>query len=246
MPNIRLTLEYDGTRFFGWQRQPGRATLQGTLEAAVRRISGEKVNVIGAGRTDRGVHALGQVANFQARSQLSPKVWQQALNAVLPDDIIIVRASRALDAFHSRYHAVEKIYEYRILNRRIRCAIGHQYRWIVYPPLDVDRMRRAAKWLRERHDFSAFRGGGHQNAHRSPICWMKSVRMIRQGDEIRLIFRADRFLYQMVRALVGTLVEVGRRKRTAEDVRSILASKDRGRAGQTAPPRGLFLMKVLY
>ena len=246
MPNIRLTLEYDGTSYHGWQRQPRQVTIQGTLERAIQQICGEKVNVIGAGRTDAGVHAAGQVANFKTCSPLSGDTWPRALNRYLPDEISVLYADRVPDRFHSRYDAIEKTYEYRILNRRIRPAIGRQYQWVVYPPLQLAPMRRAAQWLRGRHDFSSFRAGGEKKGRKSNDCTLRELRVSRSGDEIRILFRGDRFLYQMVRTIVGTLVEVGKRKRHPSEVAKILALKNREKAGQTAPAHGLFLLKVHY
>lgn len=246
MPNIRLTLEYDGAAYHGWQRQPSVPTIQGTIEAAVRAVSREKVNVTGAGRTDAGVHALGQVANFKTRSRLAADVWVRALNRYLPDDIAILRAERVPAGFHSRYDALEKTYEYHILNRRVRTAMGRQYLEIVHPPLDLARMRRGARPLIGRHDFTAYRAGGLQPEEKSSICTLREIRIVKRGDEVRILLRADRFLYQMVRTIVGTLVEVGLERRPAADMQRILASKNRGLAGQTAPANGLFLVKVVY
>jgi tRNA pseudouridine38-40 synthase len=246
MPNIKLTLEYNGTQYYGWQRQRDRPTLQGSLEKKINQLTGEWVKVIGAGRTDAGVHAFGQVANFKSNSTLSKRAWQRALNRLLPKDIVIRKVEEADKGFHARYDAREKVYRYFILNRSYRTAIERQYRWVVYPKLDVGRMRKAARPLRGRHDFSSFRSGTITGKTSSSICTVKKISVDRKRDEIILTIVADRFLQQMVRTIVGTLIEVGRGKRNPDEVARILQSKDRRQAGQTAPPLGLFLMKVKY
>jgi tRNA pseudouridine38-40 synthase len=246
MPNIKLTLEYDGTRYHGWQRQRSHPTLQGILEEKIKQLTGEPVKVFGAGRTDAGVHAIGQVANFKARARLDERAWQRALNSLLPEDIIVRKVEKVGEAFHARYDARSKIYRYCILNRPYRMAIGRQYCWVVYLPLDLARMRQAARTLFGRHDFSAFQAGSLLEKTRSAICTVKKLSVTRNRDEILLTIEADRFLHQMVRTIVGTVVEVGRGKRRPEEVREILRSRDRSRAGQTAPPQGLFLLEVKY
>jgi tRNA pseudouridine38-40 synthase len=245
MPNIKLTLEYDGTRYHGWQRQPDRETIQGTLERAILAISGERVKLIGAGRTDAGAHALGQVANFKTRRRLSPAAWQRALNSLLPEDIRVSAAAKVDGRFHARYDAVEKTYTYRIRNHPTKRAIGRQYIWTVYPPLDPARMRRGAGHLTGRHDFTAFRAGGNRGPD-SSVCRIRKLDITRTGDEIRMTLTADRFLHQMVRTIVGTLVEVGKAKRDPADVKRILDGRKREKAGQTAPARGLVLLRVKY
>jgi tRNA pseudouridine38-40 synthase len=246
MSNLKLTLEYDGTHYHGWQRQPSLSTIQGILEEAVRKVAGEKVTVIGAGRTDAGVHALGQVANFKTKASLKPDAWQRALNSVLPEDIVVRQAEKVPERFHARYDATGKIYQYRILNRSFRSAILRKHQWVVYPSLKPVRMRVAARHLLGRHDFSAFQAGPVSDRKRSTICTVKKLTPACNGDEIFITIEADRFLHQMIRMIVGTLVEVGKGKRNPIDIRMILNSKDQSRAGQTAPPRGLFLMTVKY
>ena len=245
MPNLKLILEYDGTHYHGWQRQPSLSTIQGILEEAIRKVTGEKVTVIGAGRTDAGVHALGQVANFKTKTRLKPDAWQRALNSVLPEDIVVRQAEKVSDRFHARYDARGKIYQYRILNRSFRSAIQRKHQWVVYPCLKTVRMRAAAHLLRGRHDFSAFQGGSKQNRKRA-LCTVKRLALARQGDDIFITIEADRFLHQMIRMIVGTMVEVGKGKRSPTEIRKILESKDQSQAGQTAPPQGLFLMTVKY
>ena len=246
MPNIKLTLEYDGTRYHGWQRQPAEATIQGVLEENLKRITGEKITVIGAGRTDAGVHAEGQAANFKTRARLSPLAWQKALNSLLPEDIVVRKAEPVSERFHARYSATGKIYRYHILNHPHRIAIRRQYQWVVYPTLNLSKMRAALRTLCGRHDFSAFQAGPVMKPTRSSICTIKRLSLSKTHDEILFTMEADRFLHQMARTIVGTVVEVGRGKRSPSEVMDILQSKDRSRAGQTAPPQGLFLIEVQY
>ena len=246
MPNIKLTLEYDGTRYYGWQRQRSLPTLQGILEEKIKQLTNEPVKVIGAGRTDAGVHAIGQVANFKTRMRLDKQAWQRALNSLLPEDIIVWKVERKGEKFHARYDAHCKIYRYCILNRPFRTAIGRQYQWVVYPPLNLARMRKASRLLNGRHDFSAFQAGSAVEKTRSSVCTIQKLSISKRRGAILFTIEADRFLHQMVRTIVGTLVEVGKGKRSPEEVTTILRSKDRNRAGQTAPPQGLFLMEVKY
>jgi tRNA pseudouridine38-40 synthase len=246
MPNLKLVLEYDGTHYHGWQRQISLPTIQGILEEAIRKVADEKVTVIGAGRTDAGVHALGQVANFKTNSHLKPDTWQRALNSVLPEDIVVRHAVMVPDRFHARYDARGKTYQYRILNRSFQSAIQRKHQWVVYPPLKPVRMRAAAHLLRGRHDFSAFQAGSERDRKRAAVCNVKRLVLTRQGNEIYITIEADRFLHQMIRMIVGTMVEVGKGKRRPTEIRKILESKDQSQAGQTAPPQGLFLITVKY
>lgn len=246
MPNIKLTLEYDGTRYHGWQRQPAEATIQGVLEESLKKITGENSTVIGAGRTDAGVHATGQVANFKTRAGLSPSAWRNALNSLLPEDVVIRNAEPVSVRFHARYSATGKIYQYHILNHPHRIAIRRQYQWVVYPPLNLTKMRAALRALCGRHDFSAFQAGPIMKPTRSSICTIKRLSLSKTRDEILFTMEADRFLHQMARTIVGTIVEVGRGKRSPKELMEILQSKDRSHAGQTAPPQGLFLIAVHY
>ena len=232
--------------YHGWQRQPSLPTIQGVLEKSIRKISGEKTTVIGAGRTDAGVHAMGQVAHFKTRSRLNPDHWQKALNSVLPADIVILKANRVSEKFHSRYDANGKIYQYQILNRNYRCAVNRQYRWVIYPPLNLRRMRAAAHFFRGRHDFSAFQAGSIRQRKQSSICTIKQLLLTQNGNDILITFEADRFLHQMIRLIVGMMVAVGKGKRNPAEVKRILLSQDRPRAGRSAPPNGLFLITVKY
>lgn len=244
MPVIKLTLEYDGSAYSGWQRQPDRPTIQETVEHAVERVTQINVPVIGAGRTDAGVHALGQVASFRVERNLAPRNWVRALNAHLPDTIAVLAAETMPDTFHARYSATGKLYEYRILNRPERPAVERLYCWHVHKPLNDTDMNRAASLLIGKHDFSSFQTQPTDNE--DPICHIRHLAVIREGPRLRIEVYADRFLKQMVRSIAGTLVEVGLGKRPPEAVQSMLDARDRSCAGKTAPPRGLFLVRVDY
>jgi tRNA pseudouridine38-40 synthase len=243
--NIRLLLEYDGTRYHGWQRQADAATLQQTLEEALERLTGEQVTLIGSGRTDAGVHARGQVANFRTRSAIPLQAFHQGLNSMLPNDIAVLAADEAPPKFHARKSAQAKTYEYRILNRPTRSPLHHHYAWWIAPPLDLAAMARAAAVLPGEHDFSAFRASGsdNQNPRRRVLAagWRHS-----EGGWLNFHITATGFLRGMVRSLVGTLVEVGRGKAPATVLADLLKSGARHLAGPTAPPQGLYLVEVFY
>jgi tRNA pseudouridine38-40 synthase len=244
MPTIRLVLEYDGSRYAGWQRQPDQPTIQEAIETALFQLTQETVSVTGAGRTDSGVHALGQVASFRIDRQWTPREWLRGLNARLPDDIAVRTAATVSDDFHARYAASGKLYEYRILNRGERPALDRAYVWHVHKPLDLAAMQEAATYLVGSHDFSSFEGTLTDNE--DPVCDLRQLSLSSQGDVVRTEAYANRFLKHMVRAIVGTLVEVGHGKRTPSALRTVLAAKDRRAAGRTAPPHGLFLVRVDY
>ncbi|MBI3595936.1 MAG: tRNA pseudouridine(38-40) synthase TruA [Nitrospirae bacterium] len=251
MPNIKLVIEYDGSRYHGWQRQPGLPTVQGALEAAVATIAQQRPTVIGAGRTDAGVHAQGQVANFKINARLTSAAWMRALNSLLPEDIVIVSAQKVSSRFHSRFSAVGKIYRYRILNRRYPPAIGRQYVWTVYSALDIRRMKSAAQVLLGKHDFSSFKGANPsedrtKGKKRSAVCHLRRLDLVKRYDDLVITIEADRFLQQMVRTIVGTLVEVGRGRRGPREMSILLQKKDRRFSGPTAPAQGLCLVEVKY
>ena len=244
MPTVKLILEYDGSRYAGWQRQPDQPTIQEAVETAVLQLTQETVSVIGAGRTDSGVHALGQVASFRIERPWTPREWIRGMNARLPEDIAVRSAEVLPDDFHARYAARGKLYEYRILNRGERPAVDRAYVWHVHKTLDQQAMEQAATFLVGSHDFSSFEGSLTDNE--DPVCDLRQLSVSRQGDLLTIHAYADRFLKHMVRSIVGTLVEVGHAKRKPEAVKTILAAKDRTAAGRTAPPQGLFLVRVDY
>ncbi len=245
MRNIKLLIEYDGTNYLGWQVQPRGPTIQGILEEKLRLLTGQSVQLFGSGRTDSGVHALGQVAHFKTHSQMDVHTIQRALNGLLPHDIVIQKAEEVGEGFHARKHSKSKIYEYRILNRNLRSAFDRGYVWHIPQKLDLAEMKKAARSLLGEHDFSAFRTVG--SVTRTTVRKVIRAEWKRGRDGlIRFEIEANGFLKQMVRSIVGTLVEVGKGKMKAGDIRKILNSRDRKEAGPTAPARGLFLKEVKY
>jgi tRNA pseudouridine38-40 synthase len=244
MPTVKLVLEYEGTCYAGWQRQPDHPTIQEAIERAIHQVSQATVCVIGAGRTDSGVHALGQVASFRTDCDWPASNWMRALNAVLPKDIA-VRSSALMDAsFHAQHDARGKLYTYRILHRPARPTVDRAFVWHIYRPLNEAAMQQAAAMLIGSQDFSSFEGSLTDN--NNPICHLQQLVVTRHNDQVLIEAYADRFLKHMVRAMVGTVVEVGLGKRTADSITEILRSRDRSAAGQTAPPHGLCLMRVDY
>jgi len=244
MPTVKLILEYDGTAYAGWQRQPGQPTIQEALETAIKQLTQLDVSVLGAGRTDAGVHALGQVVSFRIEKNWSPDEWTKGMNARLAKDIAVRMAAIMPDDFHARHAARGKLYQYRILNRPVRPAIERRYVWHVPKLLEHEVMRQAASSLVGFHDFTSFEGTLTDNE--DPFCNLQQLSLRREGDHVIVEAYADRFLKHMVRAIVGTLVEVGHGKRPANEMVVILDAKNRTRAGRTAPAHGLFLMRVDY
>lgn len=244
MPVVKLILEYDGTDYAGWQRQPNRPTIQEAVETAIKGVTQMQVPVIAAGRTDAGVHALGQAVSFRIDRDMTARQWTRALNAHLPDTIAVQSAALMPDAFHARYSAKGKLYEYRILNRPERPAVERAYCWHIHKPLNDAAMNQAALALIGTHDCSSFETQPTEND--DPVCHIQRMTVVRHGEQLRIEAYADRFLKQMVRSIVGTLVEVGLGKRPPEEFSSILSARNRSAAGKTAPPQGLFLMQVDY
>lgn len=244
MATYKLTLEYDGTAYAGWQRQPDQPTVQAALETVLHHISHTDISIIGAGRTDSGVHALGQVASFRSDLIMTADQWTRALNALLPEDISVRSTEQVADSFNARRWALGKLYEYRILNRRARSALERQRAWHIWGKLYVEHMREGAAFLTGQHDFSSFEGP--QAGTDKKVCNLHRLDIVHDGDIITIQIEADRFLKQMVRAIVGTLVEVGRGKRSPHAMKDILEAHDRRAAGYTAPPHGLYLVQVDY
>jgi len=244
VPTFKLVLEYDGTNYHGWQIQPNLPTIQATIEAAICTVAQHDVDVIGAGRTDAGVHALGQVAHFATTARLTAEEWQRALNGLLPPDIAVLAVEPVPDSFHARFSAKSKLYRYLILTRVHRSALSRS-KVLHYPyPLDLAAMQDAARPLVGTHDFSSFQNS--PTDAENPVCTITHLTIERFGDEIRFEVESNRFLKQMVRAIVGTLLEVGRGKLKAGDAAGILAARDRTKAGPTAPAHGLYLVRVDY
>ena len=244
MPIVKLVLEYDGTCYAGWQCQPDQPTIQESIERAIQQVSQINVSVIGAGRTDSGVHAHGQVASFRTELDWPASNWMRALNAVLPKDIAVRSSTLMDDRFHAQHDARGKLYTYRILHRPARPTIDRAFVWHIYKPLNDVAMQLAAATLIGLQDFSSFEGSLTDNTN--PICNLQRLAVIRQDDQILIEAYADRFLKHMVRAIVGTVVEVGLGKRTPDSLAAVLRAQDRSAAGQTAPPQGLCLMRVDY
>lgn len=243
--NFKITIEYDGSCYHGWQRQKKEHSIQAEIENALEKMTSSRITLIGSGRTDAGVHAAGQVANFTCDTRLTPDAFQKGLNSLLPEDIIIRNCEPAAAEFHARYDARSKIYHYKILNRTVPAAIGRQYVWHIRSALARHNMRAAVAHIIGRHDFKAFEGSGspRQNTTREVF----SARLIEApGDRLIFEIEAEGFLRYMVRNVVGTLVDVGLAKITAADFKRILDSRDRSQAGITAPAKGLVLVRVKY
>ena len=241
---LRLTLEYDGTDFCGWQLQDGQRTVQGVLEQAIHEMSGETVRVRGAGRTDSGVHAKGQVAAFSTATSIPAIGFLRGLNGLLPRDVAVVAAEDAPPGFDPRRHARGKIYRYTFWNQEVRTPLYERYTWHVRAPLDVAAMARAGEVLVGEHDFSAFRAADCERV--STVRRVRRVEVRKSGPLVEVDVEATAFLKNMVRIMAGTLCAVGRGEMTADDVARILAERDRSRAGMTAPPSGLCLIAVQY
>jgi tRNA pseudouridine38-40 synthase len=243
--NIRLLLEYDGSRYHGWQRQRGDLSIQQVLEEALGRLTGVEVRLIGSGRTDAGVHALGQVANFLTASPIPLRAFREGLNSLLPWDIAVLEAEEAPPEFHARKSARHKTYEYRILNRPVRSPLHHHAGWWLAAPLDLAALQAAAALLPGKHDFSAFRASGSSNLNPVRLV-LSALWQTHPGGWLRFTVTATGFLRGMVRSLVGTMVEIGKGKATPELLAELLISGERSLAGPTAPPQGLYLVEVVY
>ena len=244
MRNLRLDICYDGTRYRGWQRLPGKDdTIQGKLETALSRILGEPIEISGSGRTDAGVHAKGQVANFHCKSTMSAEEILLNLRRYLPEDIGIYSCRDVSDRFHARLNAKEKTYCYRIWNSNAPCVFERRFVTVMAEELDISAMETAAEYLIGQHDFSAFCGNAKMK--KSTVRYIRSIEIEKVGNELRLFFTGNGFLHNMVRILVGTLIEVGRGERSAENIPELIGGK-RAEAGFLAPAQGLCLMEVMY
>jgi len=243
---LRLKLEYDGSAFQGWQLQSNAPSVQRALEVAIADVTGETVRVHGAGRTDAGVHALGQVAHLDTASTLAPEAFRRALNAVLPQGVSVLETVEVDPRFHARHDAVGKTYRYRILNRPDPSPLRAAQTWHIRRDLDVARMSQAAAHLVGDNDFAAFRGAPGGPARERTRRTLDALDVSRADDEIHVLTRGRSFLRYMVRNIVGTLVEVGQGRRAPDDLVELLASGDRSRAGPTAPAWGLCLESVRY
>jgi tRNA pseudouridine38-40 synthase len=245
MPRYRLTIEYDGSGYNGFQAQAGQPTVQGAIEQAVRKFSGQAVRIAAAGRTDTGVHATGQVVHVDLERDWPARTVMNALNAhLIEDEVSVLDAAVADDEWHARFSATGRRYLYRILNRPGRPALDHGRVWHVKKPLDAEAMHRAAQALVGHHDFTTFRDVNCQSA--SPVKSLDEVVVERVGEEVRLRFAARSFLHRQVRSMTGTLVEVGLGRWSEDAVAEALAARDRARCGPVAPSTGLYLTGVVY
>ncbi|MBI3621719.1 MAG: tRNA pseudouridine(38-40) synthase TruA [Nitrospirae bacterium] len=247
MSIIKLTLEYDGRAYHGWQRQSSLPSVQAVVESAVAAVIGKRASVTGASRTDAGVHAEGQVATFHATKRLPPNAWQRALNRHLPQDIVVLEAAEVPVGFDARRSAIGKRYEYRLWLSPTRPALENGRAWHVPYPLSLSRIRTAARHLIGRHDYSAFQNADHRRpVDRPAICTIRACRIIGKSPLLIIQLEADRFLYKMARSIVGTLIEIGRGRWPPNRMAEILKDKDRRLAGPPAPACGLYLVKVYY
>ena len=245
MPRYKLTLEYDGTPYVGWQAQDNGASIQGALTDAIAAFAAERAAVRGAGRTDAGVHALGQVAHVDLSKQWDTDTVRDAINFHLrPQPIAVLTAEQVADDFDARFSAIKRHYLYRIVNRRADLTLEANRVWRVPRPLDAAAMHEAAQSLIGRHDFTTFRAAECQA--KSPVKTLDRLAVLRDGEEIRIETSARSFLHHQVRSMVGSLIHVGEGKWSAGDLEAALAARDRARCGQVAPPHGLYLVRVEY
>jgi len=244
MRNIKLIIEYDGTNYHGWQSQVNARGIQDVMQDALNRLTGDKCRLIGSSRTDAGVHALGQVANFQTSSSIPPERFSYALNSMLPDDIVVKKSEEVDSHFHARYSAKGKKYMYLIYNSPQPSALLRNRAYHVSYPLDFEAMQKASQYFMGTHDFSAFRaaGSGVKTSKRTIF----HVSLERKEEIIKFEIAGDGFLYNMVRIIAGTLVEVGAGKISAQSIPEIIGGCDRSKAGKTAPAHGLYLVEVYY
>ena len=244
MKNFKFIISYDGSRYFGWERQPGRDTIQGKLEAVLTRMCGTDVQVIGAGRTDAGVHAKAMAANAYMDTEKTPEEIRDYMNRYLPDDICVQEAKLAADRFHARYRAVGKLYTYTCYVGNTKPVFNRKYVTVLDYQPDLAAMQRAAEYLTGEHDYKSF--CSNPQMKKSTVRIVDSIEIVRRKDYIYFNYHGTGFLQNMVRILTGTLLEVGQGKRTPESVQQTLEAKDRTQAGYTAPPQGLCLMRVDY
>ena len=244
MSTIKLTIEYDGTAYAGWQRQLNQPTIQAVLEEALFKITQQRISTVASGRTDSGVHALGQVVSFQSDKSLKCTQWRAALHRYLPRDITVISSEQAPDDFHARFSAKGKIYEYRISIQPSRPALDRYRVWHLPHQLDTEAMKQAIPDLCGTHDFTSFRGQRSQTLN--PVCTISHLSLRSETPSVTFRIEGDRFLKHMVRNIVGTLIEVGQHRRPSNSLQEVLQAKNRRTAGRTAPPHGLYLTQVLY
>ena len=243
MRNIKLTIEYDGKDFNGWQKQPNKLNIQGNIEKVISEITKEEIELIGSGRTDAGVHAIGQVANFKTNSNIPIEKFAIAINSRLKKSIIIKKAEEVPERFHSRYNCKKKTYRYIINNSDMGSAIYRNLEYNIKMPLNLENMKKASKYFEGEHDFSAFKASG--TSSKSSVRTIYSADVKKENERIIIELTGNGFLYNMVRIISGTLVEVGLGKIRPEEIEDIIDSKNRQMAGKTLPPYGIFLELLL-
>ena len=244
MRNIKLTIEYDGKDFNGWQKQPNKLNIQGTIEQAIKSITGEDVELNASGRTDAGVHAIGQVANFKTDSQIPIEKMAIAINSRLKKSIVIKKAEEVEERFHSRLNCKKKTYRYVINNSFEGTAIYRNLETHIPQKLDVEKMKEAVKYFEGEHDFKAFKASG--TSSKNSIRTIYEAKVYAEKERIFIELTGNGFLYNMVRIIAGTLVEVGMEKIKPEQIIEIINEGKREKAGKTLPPQGLYLLKVMY
>jgi tRNA pseudouridine38-40 synthase len=244
--NVQIKIAFDGEMYSGWQRQPNGISVQQRIEEVLAKLCGKRVPIEGSSRTDSGVHALGMVASFRwSKTSVQISDLQRALNSLLPEDIRILELNQVRASFHARFNARSKLYRYRLFNASLNDPFRRKYVWYIHKPLDVSKMRKAAKHFLGKHDFSSVAANpGYERTTMVRTIMRCDVR--RQKDEIHIEVEADGFLYKMVRTIVGTLVDVGLGKRTHDSIKNLIESRDRTKAGKTAPAHGLFLVDVKF
>lgn len=244
MKNIKLIIEFDGSNFSGWQRQPKGRTVQKEIETAIFKATGEEIMINGSSRTDAGVHAREMVANFFTNSTIPGEKFREAINTRLPHDVSVIKSEEVDEEFHARYSSIGKTYSYTIINRYERLSLGHQYLYHCKYNLNVDEMRVACKYFIGTHDFRAFMSPG--SSIKTTTRTIQELYIEQKGNEIKIFITADGFLYNMVRIIVGTLIKVGNGRLAAGEIESIIEEGNRKRAGMCVPPNGLVLEKVFY
>ena len=244
MKNIKLTIEFDGSNFCGWQKQPKGRTVQETIEKAIFKATNEQIEINGSSRTDSGVHAKSMVANFFTNSTIPSEKFREAINVRLPEDVSIIKSEEVAESFHARYSSKGKTYSYTIINRYERLSLGHQYLYHYRYPLDFNKVEEACKYFVGTHDFRAFMSPG--SSIKTTIRTIYELYLKRDGDKIQIFITGNGFLYNMVRIIVGTLLKVGNGKIKPEEIESIIKEGNRKRAGMCVPTNGLILEKVFY
>lgn len=245
MRNIKLTIEYDGKNFAGWQSQPGKVSVQSEIEKAINEITGEEVEITASGRTDAGVHALGQVANFHTNTKIEIEKIPYAINSKLTKSIVVKKAEEVEERFHSRYNCKEKTYRYIVNNSEFPSALERYREYHMPIKLDIENMKKALTYFEGEHDFKGFKSSGG-NAKKTTVRTITKAILKEKDGRIFIELTGNGFLYNMVRIIAGTIVDVGLGKINAEDIPEIIESKDRTRAGKTLPPHGLYLLEVEY